>query len=592
MISGPDTHADPASMPLGSVVAGRYQVTRLLGEGGFGAVFEANDRATGGRVALKIVSAAVLEASGGQERFRREVDIVRRLSHPNIVRVVDSGLDPGGTLYIAFELLEGQSLEAELERRGAMQPHRVASLARQVLGALDAAHAAGVIHRDIKPANVFLTGTTADVAKLLDFGIAKSTNPNSMQGLTKHGMMLGTPAYMSPEQLFGKPVGPSSDLFAFGIVMAEMLNGRTLYRDDVSPMSIIQERIQAGRVPIPESVQRSPLGDVIARAVVNDVAQRYQSAREMIAAIDVLAPRLGQQTFTTGGTLESASAGATHFPVGALGQAGTTDVRTPHHLAGDITGGGQPGYTAPGYYGQSGPSPSGAVGQPQWGAEPGPMPPPPVVKARPARSSSLWIVLVVGVLAVFALGAGTHFVLNARHEAKPPKKRDKTSERDRREPASAAPPKPTPTPTPVPRPSTTPTLTPPPPPPLPGSSISTEVVAVRSCKGAAALTQPSLRKRLTDSGMPVRGDLLYCPGDMINFRCSAPEGRGFTVDAGGTEGSAALFKLANAAEAEAFARKEAASGKPPLTIVFDGPKVLRLEMPSASASKVLAGVCK
>jgi hypothetical protein len=593
VISGPTTQPDPASTPLGSVVAGRYQIARLLGEGGFGAVFEAYDRASGGRVALKIISASVLHMSGGQERFQREVDVVRRISHPNIVRVVDAGLDDRGTLFIAFELLEGHSLEAEIEKRGALQPRRVAHLASQVLAALEAAHGTGVVHRDIKPANVFLVGPTSDLVKLLDFGIAKSTNPQSKQGLTKNGMMLGTPAYMPPEQLFGKTVGPATDLFAFGIVMAEMLNGRSLYADDVSPMTILQERIHAGRVPIPESVLATPLGEVIARATKLDQAHRYQSAGEMRAALEGAASRLVQHTFRS----VDAQAAA---PVQVHGPAVVSALAAPQAWAPQPLSAPPPGYTAPsagvapvaGYTapGAFAPHPPGAhaqTGVPN-------IAPLPVVKPKKASGGGLVIGLVVAALAVvIALG-----VFFATRGATPHKPRRSKVTKDDEATARAAPDAPisaaTPTTAPpVSAPAPTQTSAPvvAPPPPVPGSAVLDEVGTSRACSGLATLTKPTLRARLKEAGLPVKGDLLYCAGDMINFQCKGPEGRGFTVSDGAKDGSAALFKLPSPADAEAFAKKEAL-GKGPLTVLYDGSKVLLLQMSAAAASSVSARVCK
>ncbi len=322
-------------------------------------MFSAFDQRTGQSVALKLISAKVLDMAGGEHRFRREVDVLSRIRHPNVVAVLDAGAD-GRTFFIAFELLEGTSVEQALSL-GPMDPRRVAAIAAQVLDALEVAHAAGVIHRDIKPANLHLVGPpppAPEVVKLLDFGIAKSTEDQS-QRLTKTGMMLGTPAYMAPEQVFGKPVGPATDLFALGIVMAEMLSGRPLYPEDTSPVLIVQDRVSRGRVPLPPQVEAGPLGPIVQRAVAIDPSQRFASASEMRAALIAHASRIGSAPFP---------AAPTPWPAGSV-------VRT---------------------------EPS--AGQVQ-------RPPPPSAVRR--ERGMLGVVILLVVLAVAGIGLGVYFALHA-----------------------------------------------------------------------------------------------------------------------------------------------------------------------------------
>lgn len=569
----PDTHSEPASTPLGSVVADRYQLTRLLGEGGFGAVFEAYDNRVGAKVALKIVSSAILSMSGGTDRFQREVAIVRRLSHPNIVKVLDAGLDTRGTLFIAFELLEGRSLEAELEKRGGMSVPRATSLSMQVLAALEVAHASGIVHRDLKPANVFLTGATGEFAKLLDFGIAKSTHPNSFQGLTQHGTMLGTPAYMAPEQLFGKDVGPAADLFAFGIVMAEMILGRGLYAADASPIAILQDRIKQGRVPLPDLVANSPLGPAIARALELEPEHRWASARQMRSALEVVALTVTDKRFTppSSGTLE--------LPVPTSGaQPSYSDPRPPMVAQSwDLTA--NRAQTGP----AAGANPAGltaAALAPPWK-------PPPEVATRRRSGGKTW--LVVALLSMVAVAVVVGWLVVSSRPSK------KTRVVDSREPAASSarrvetpPPSPSSTPaptqlTPPSQPTPQPTLAP----TVPGPAV--EMVVARECVGVAKLTQNGLRSQLAGAGLKISGDLMVCLGTMVNFVCDGPAGKGFTI---APSGSAALIKLASEADVLRHIGEAKRDARGALTIAFEGSRVLQLDMPFASASSVLTRICK
>jgi serine/threonine protein kinase len=281
---------------------GGYRVESTIGRGSFGTVYAAVRVADGARAALKVMSGRVLEHTGGTDRFRREADLSRRLTHPNIVRVLDAGVD-GSLLYTAFELLLGRAVEEEMERGGPMPVRRAAFILSEVLAGLGEAHRVGIIHRDIKPANLFLATSLSgpEQVKVLDFGVAKSTNPNTAAGLTRDGMALGTPAYMAPEQLAGNPLTAATDLFALGLVAAELLLGRFVYGPEVSALQILNERLSGRRPPIPTSVLDGPLGAIIARATAPDPTQRMQSAAEMrtaVLAVHASLPTDGPQSGT------------------------------------------------------------------------------------------------------------------------------------------------------------------------------------------------------------------------------------------------------------------------------------------------------
>ena len=277
----------PETLPLGSQVAERFRLDRLLGSGGFGAVFAATTSDTGERVALKVLDNRVLEHVGGEQRFLREAELARRLEHPNVVRVLDDGVAEDGTRFIAFELLEGRSVADEVDRWGPMQAGKAVRITLEVLEALGAAHGLGIVHRDLKPANVYLLDGS-DQVKVLDFGIAKSTNPNTMAGLTQEGMMLGTPMFMAPEQMTGAEIRPATDLFAVGMLMLEMLLGQHPYPASITALELVRRRFAGEPVPIVEAIAQSTLGPVIARATNLKQEQRFQTAREMAEALEAL----------------------------------------------------------------------------------------------------------------------------------------------------------------------------------------------------------------------------------------------------------------------------------------------------------------
>jgi eukaryotic-like serine/threonine-protein kinase len=221
------------SLAVGSVVAETYQVTRLLGRGGMGTVWEANHlRLPGKRVAIKVLNTDVASDQEALARFRREAEIASRLGHPNIIEVHDFNLLPGGQPYLVLELLLGESLDARM-RRGPIPPEQVVRIAGQIAGALAAAHRAGVVHRDLKPQNVYLVPREDEVGgervKVLDFGISKIRGSQTVK--TNDSTILGTPQYMAPEQATGNhgAVDERTDVFALGAMVYEMLAGRPAF---------------------------------------------------------------------------------------------------------------------------------------------------------------------------------------------------------------------------------------------------------------------------------------------------------------------------------------------------------------------------
>ncbi|MBI1947382.1 MAG: serine/threonine protein kinase [Deltaproteobacteria bacterium] len=249
----------PEASNVGRILAGRYRLTRLLGTGGMGSVYEAVHVHTDKRVAVKLLSSGLSKDLKLVARFRREAMAASRLEQENCVHVDDFGEDTDGTFFIVMELIEGHGLADELRRTGPMPPARVAHIAVQLLKALDTAHAAGVLHRDLKPQNVMLTDKPGkkDIVKVVDFGIAKITtnSPEDQGALTVPGTIFGTPEYMSPEQARGETLDARSDLYSASVVLWHMLLGRSPFRgasvretllkvfsDEAPPLTHLAER--------------------------------------------------------------------------------------------------------------------------------------------------------------------------------------------------------------------------------------------------------------------------------------------------------------------------------------------------------------
>jgi serine/threonine protein kinase len=240
------------------------------------------------------VAVKVLLTSAGTDpealaRFRREGASACRVQHPNAVTVLDFGVNHGGVAYLVMELLQGHSLDKELDEKSRLPPRRCAEIVVPVCGALAAAHAAGVVHRDIKPSNVFLHETpNGEVPKILDFGIAKMSHEAALgQSLTVDGSLLGTPAYMAPERFRRGPYGPKSDVYSVGAMLYEMLSGRLPFvPSSADPLALVAMQAEEEPPPLrPRSPEVSPALEALVRAALH----RNPDARP---AADVLGRRL------------------------------------------------------------------------------------------------------------------------------------------------------------------------------------------------------------------------------------------------------------------------------------------------------------
>ena len=215
---------------VGTVIGERYQVSRVIGEGGMGRVYEGEHIEIGKRVAIKLLHPGYSRAPELVERFRREARSASRIGHPNIIDVTDSGTTELGQVFFVMELLEGHDLAHDLESHVRLPVERAIPIAIQLTRALEAAHAAGIVHRDLKPENIFLVNRVGqtDFVKVLDFGIARSVDIQGIKEgrLTDPGMAMGTPEYMAPEQASGKSIDARADIYSVGAIMYEMLTGK------------------------------------------------------------------------------------------------------------------------------------------------------------------------------------------------------------------------------------------------------------------------------------------------------------------------------------------------------------------------------
>jgi serine/threonine-protein kinase len=272
----------------GTVLAGKYALVAKLGQGGMGAVWRAEHVQLRSPVAIKLIDQAIAQNPEALGRFMREAQSAAALRSPHVVQILDFGADQG-IPYIAMELLEGESLASRIERTHALSPIQTAHVITQVSRAIAKAHEAGIVHRDLKPDNIFIVrNDEEEVAKVLDFGIAKAQNTFGVTtgSATRTGAVLGTPYYMSPEQAEGnRHVDHRTDLWALGVIAFECLTGRRPFDSDALGSLLLA--ICTRPMPIPSSHGRVPYGfDAwFSRACARDLGERFQSARELAAEL-------------------------------------------------------------------------------------------------------------------------------------------------------------------------------------------------------------------------------------------------------------------------------------------------------------------
>ncbi len=276
----------PGDDRTGSTLGERYHVDRRLAGGGMGVVYEATDTRLGRKVAVKVVHSHYAHDARILERFRREAEAAGGLEHPHIVQITDFLEPPEGPPFLVMELLQGESLADVIKRERTLPAGRAAFIAWQVLDALGAAHAAGIVHRDLKPANIFLTTIAGvhDVVKLVDFGVAQLRG--STKKLTLLGDMIGTPSFMSPEQVTGEPVDGRTDLYSLGVVLYGCLVGTPPFWSE-DPNETLRRVLKREYKPLVEAAPEvdPALAAVIERALSARADDRYSAAAEMRSAL-------------------------------------------------------------------------------------------------------------------------------------------------------------------------------------------------------------------------------------------------------------------------------------------------------------------
>jgi serine/threonine-protein kinase len=291
----------------GLLFDGRYRIEAKLAAGGFGSIYRATHVSTGARVALKVLHPDLASDPTLNARFRREAAVMASLHDPHTIETYEHGQATDGTLYIAMELLTGQSLQAELRTQGPLPWWRMLAIMRGVCSSLIEAHALGIVHRDLKPANIHLEHRNGkpDFVKVLDFGIVKVLGNAGLAGLggpggddddddesaiTRVGQAIGTLEYMSPEQIVGGEIDRRTDLYTLGVVAFEMITGRRPFADAAGPTSLMTALMTREPVApstmfhrggLPEAVDR-----LILRCLASDPEQRFADASELADAID------------------------------------------------------------------------------------------------------------------------------------------------------------------------------------------------------------------------------------------------------------------------------------------------------------------
>lgn len=295
------TTAEPGSL-VGTVVGGSFEVVARIGRGAMGEVYGARHVTSGEAVALKVMLSALSRDATMVERFRREALAAGAIRDAGVVRVFDHGSTDEGRLFIAMELLEGETLAARIAREGHLPVSDALFVGMGVARVLGHAHAAGVVHRDLKPANIMLTSTGA--VKVLDFGVARLLSGSDIEesvpaNLTIAGAIVGTPMYMSPEAAARRPVGPAADLYSLGVILFQMIVGHPPFEDD-EPVLLLGMHLrvppQLLREARPELDVPDRLETLVDRLLAKEPSQRPAAATDVLAAIEDLLDDLPEDT--------------------------------------------------------------------------------------------------------------------------------------------------------------------------------------------------------------------------------------------------------------------------------------------------------
>ncbi len=286
---------------VGSIIAERYQLDRLIGEGGMGRVFEAHHVLMHKRLAVKLLHDDLAIVPEVLARFEREAQAAAKIEHPNVATASDFGRLPDGTVYLVLEYIDGRGLREALDAER-FSVERTVEVTRQLAAGLNAAHAAGIVHRDLKPENVMLVPRpqAPELVKILDFGVAKvpveeasSLAPGVGRAITKVGMVFGTPEYMAPEQAMGESVDQRADLYALGVMLYEMLTGKRPF-ETASHVNLLAQQLSSSVPPLreraPDVVVPAALEQLVLRLLERDPVARPESAQAVLTELEALSP--------------------------------------------------------------------------------------------------------------------------------------------------------------------------------------------------------------------------------------------------------------------------------------------------------------
>ena len=277
----PTAHSDPTTLQPGTVLAQRYEIVQILGQGGMGAVYKATDLELNRTVALKVIRPDLARDKAIVDRFKQELLLAHQVTHRNVIRIYDLS-EADGMKFITMEYVEGDNLLTLLHQKKKFSPEESVEIMQQVCRALEAAHSVGVIHRDLKPQNIMRDKTGRIL--VMDFGLARTLEGD---GMTQSGALVGTMEYMSPEQALGKPLDQRSDIFALGLIFYEMLTGQMPFKADSTIASLIR-RTQERVAPVSEHDATIPksLSDIVTKCLERDLELRYKTAAELLADLE------------------------------------------------------------------------------------------------------------------------------------------------------------------------------------------------------------------------------------------------------------------------------------------------------------------
>ena len=267
----------------GAVFARKYRIIEVLGQGGMGRVFKVFDREVEESIALKVIKSEIAADKNIIRRFRNELKVARRISHKNVCRMFDLNRE-GDTYFITMEYVSGEDLKSSLRRTGFLGVRKAVLIMRQVCEGLAEAHRKGIVHRDLKPQNIMID--KEGNARIMDFGIARTIEA---KGLTNSGGLVGTPEYMSPEQVEGKEVDSRSDIYSLGTILYELVTGRVPFEGN-TPMSVALKHVTAAPLEprklngqIPEAISR-----VILKCMAKERTDRFQTVEDLDAALGMI----------------------------------------------------------------------------------------------------------------------------------------------------------------------------------------------------------------------------------------------------------------------------------------------------------------